>query len=81
MHFHTIRTTTNPTPPDSVIQASAVPGLLHAIAPRGNGLKCPVEERRNYEPKSSKNLRRNPYSRMKDISLLSHTAQTREINV
>jgi len=80
MHFHAILTT-NPTLPDSVIQASAVPGLLHIIAPRGNRLKCSVEERRNHEPKSSKKSQRNPYSRMKDISLLSHIALTREINV
>jgi len=69
MLFPTIQTTTNPTPPDSVIQASAVPGLLNVIAPRGNWLKCSVEERHNYEPKSSKKSRRNPYGRM-HISLL-----------
>jgi hypothetical protein len=45
MHFHTIQTTTNPTTPDSVIQASAVPGLLHVIPLRENGLKSSVEER------------------------------------
>jgi len=54
MQFHAIRTTTNPTPPDSVIQASALPGLLHVTAPTDDGLKCSVEERRNYEPMSSK---------------------------
>ena len=35
---------------DSVIQASAVPGLSHIIALRGNRLKCSVEGRRKYEP-------------------------------
>ena len=43
MHFHTIRTTTNPTP-DSVIQATKVPGLLHVTAPRGNGLSVQLKK-------------------------------------
>jgi hypothetical protein len=34
---------------DSVIQASAVPGLSHVIALRGNRLKCSVEGRHKYE--------------------------------
>jgi len=57
MHFHAIRTTTNPTSPDSVIQASALPDLLHVTAPRGYGPKCSVEERCNYEPMSSNKSR------------------------
>jgi hypothetical protein len=35
---------------DSVIQASALLGLSHVIAPRGKGLKCSFEDRPNYEP-------------------------------
>ena len=50
MHFYSIWHTTNLAPSDSVIQVSAVPGLLHVIAPRGNELKCSVEDRRKYEP-------------------------------
>jgi len=50
MHFDAIWHTTNPTSSDSVIQASALPGLLHVIALRGNRLKCSVEDRHKYEP-------------------------------
>jgi len=50
MHFYPIQHTTNPTPSDSVIKASAVPGLLHVIGPRGNELKCSVEDRHKCEP-------------------------------
>jgi hypothetical protein len=35
MHCNAFRHTTNPTPSDSVIQVSAVPGLSHAISRRG----------------------------------------------
>jgi len=35
MHCNTIQHTTNPTPSDSVIQVSAVPGLSHVISGRG----------------------------------------------
>jgi hypothetical protein len=41
--------TRNPTSSDSVIQPSAVPGLLHVIAPGGNRLNCSVEDRYKYE--------------------------------
>jgi len=43
MHFNEIQHTTNPTPPDSVIQALAVPGLSHVITLRGNWLKCQMK--------------------------------------
>jgi len=50
MHFDAIWHTTNPTSSDSVIQASALPVLLHVIALRGNRLKCSVEDQHKYEP-------------------------------
>jgi len=64
MHFQAIQTTTNPSPPDSVIQQSAESGCCMLLFEGGMGWKCSVEERRNYEPKSSKKSQRNPYSRM-----------------
>ena len=54
MHFDAIWHTSNATSSDSVIQASALSGLLHVIALRGKRLKCAVEDRHKYEPTSCK---------------------------
>jgi len=71
MHFDAIQLT----PTNCVIQVSAVPGLSHVIAPRGNGLKCSLL---TYNSKKS---HRNPYSRMKDVCLWSHVALTGAVNI
>ena len=63
MHFVTTQNTTNPTTSDSVIQVSSLPGLLHVIALRGNGLKCSVEDDISMNPQfkivASKSLEQN----------------------
>ena len=64
-----------------VIQASAVPGLLHAVTLRGKGLKCSVESRHKREPtvKNSHNEIRRAEWRI--FGPCSQIALTRAINI
>jgi hypothetical protein len=61
-----------------MINAFALPGLSHVIVLTGKSMNCSVEDRCKCEP-TIKKKSQNPYSRMQDICLRSHTALTREI--